>query len=126
MFTEECVSDTLNYMDSSQDTRITRDVAKDICTREGIKAMLVGTISGVGSHYVVSLEAENSQTGDMIATEQFEIDGKEEVLKSLGPAASRLREKLGESLSDIKKFDGPTENVRTSTIEALPQYCASV
>src|SRR5262245_41076825 len=126
IFSEDRVRDTLKFMGASQDTRITRDVAKDICAREGIKAMLLGSISGVGSHYLVSLEAENSQTGDMIATEQFEIDGKEEVLKSLGPAASRLREKLGESLSDIKKFDAPIENVTTSKLEALRQYSLGV
>ena len=126
IFSEDRVRDALKYMDLSQDTRVTREVAKDICARQGIKAMLLGSISGVGSHYVVSLEAENSQTGDMIATEQFEVDGKEEILKSLGPAASRLREKLGESLSDIKKFDAPIENVTTPKLEALRQYSLGV
>ena len=126
IFSEDRVRDTLKYMGASQSTPVTRDVAKDICAREGIKAMLLGSISGVGSHYVVVLEAENSQTGDMIATEQFEVDGKEQVLKSLGSAASRLREKLGESLSDIKRFDVPIEKVTTSKLEALRQYSLGV
>ena len=126
IFSEDRVRDTLKYMGASQDTRITRDVAKDICVREGIKAMLIGSISGVGSHYVVALEAENSQTGDLIATEQFEVDGKEQVLRSLGTAASRLREKLGESLTDIKKFDAPIEKVTTPSLEALRQYSLGV
>ena len=126
IFSQDRVHDTLKYMGKEQDTRITRDLAKDICAREGIKAMLLGTISGVGSHYVVSLEAENSQTGDMIATEQFEVDGKEQVLKSLGAAASRLREKLGESLNDIKKFDVPIEKVTTPSLEAFRQYSLGV
>jgi tetratricopeptide (TPR) repeat protein len=68
------------------------------------------------------LEAVNSQTGDMIASEQFEVDGKEQVIKSLGTAAARLREKLGESLGTIKAFDAPIENVTTSSLEALRQY----
>src|SRR5204863_2409578 len=122
IFSEDRVRDALKYMGASQDTRITRDVAKQICARQGIKAMLLGSISGVGAHYVVLLQAENSQTGDLIASEQFEVDGKEQVLKSLGSAASRLREKLGESLGTIKDFDAPIENVTTSSLEALRQY----
>jgi eukaryotic-like serine/threonine-protein kinase len=126
IFSEDRVRDALKYMDRSQDTRVTRDVAKDICARQGIKAMLLGSISSVGSHYAVSLEAVNSQTGDTIASEQFEVDGKEQVLKSLGSAASSLREKLGESLADIKKFDAPIEHVTTSKLEALRQYSLGV
>jgi serine/threonine protein kinase/Flp pilus assembly protein TadD len=126
IFSEDRVRDALKFMGKSQDTRINREVAKEICTRQGIKAMLLGTISGVGSHYVVLLNAENSQTGDTLASEQFEVDGKEQVLKSLGSAASRLREKLGESLSTIKKFDAPIENVTTSSLEALKQYSLGV
>jgi eukaryotic-like serine/threonine-protein kinase len=126
IFSEDRVRDTLKYMGASLSTPVTREVAKDICARNGIKAMLLGSISGVGSHYVVVLEAENSQTGDTIATEQFDVEGKEQVLKSLGSAASRLREKLGESLSDIKRFDAPIENVTTSKLEALKQYSLGV
>jgi serine/threonine protein kinase/tetratricopeptide (TPR) repeat protein len=122
IYSEERVRDQLKYMSMLPDTRITRDVGKAICARQSIKAMLLGAISGVGSHYVVLLEAVNSQTGDMIASEQFEVDGKEQVIKSLGPAASRLREKLGENLGTIKAFDAPIENVTTSSLEALRQY----
>src|SRR5712692_5154149 len=123
IFSEERVRDTLKFMNRSPDERVTRDVAREICERQGLKAMLLGSISSLGSsHYVVSLEALNSRTGDPIAQEQFEVDGKEEVLKSLGQAASRLREKLGESLSSIKKFDAPIEQVTTSSLDALKNY----
>jgi len=126
IFSEDRVRQSMKFMNLSPDTRVTRDVAKDICTRQGIKAMLLGSISGVASHYVVSIEAVNSQTGDVIATEQFEVDGREQVLKSLGPAASRLREKLGESLSTIQKFDTPIDQVTTSSLDALRQYSLGV
>ncbi|HVS81321.1 MAG TPA: protein kinase [Pyrinomonadaceae bacterium] len=123
IFSEERVRDTLKFMNRSPDERVTRDVAREICERQGLKAMLLGSISSLGSsHYVVSLEALNSRTGDPIAQEQFEIDGKEQVLKSLGQAASRLREKLGESLASIQKFDAPIEQVTTSSLDALKNY----
>ena len=122
IFSEERVREQLKLMHMASDARITREVGKSICARQSIKAMLLGNISSVGSRYVVLLEAVNSQTGDMIASEQVEVDGKEQVLKSLGPAATRLREKLGESLGTIKAFDAPIENVTTSSLEALRQY----
>jgi serine/threonine protein kinase/tetratricopeptide (TPR) repeat protein len=122
IFSEERVREQLKFMNMPGDSPITRDVGKAICARQSIKAMLLGSINGVGSHYVVLLDAVNSQTGDTIASQQFEVDGREQVLKSLGPAASSLREKLGESLGTIKAFDAPIENVTTSSIEALRQY----
>ncbi len=127
IFSEERVHDTLRFMNRSPDERVTRDVAREICERQGLKAMLVGSISNLGSgHYVVSIDALNSRTGDPIAQEQFEVDGKEQVLKALGQAASRLREKLGESLASIKKFDAPIEQVTTSSLEALRYYSLGV
>ncbi len=122
IFSEDRVRDTLKYMNASTDARITRDIGKDICARNGIKAMLLGSISRVGSQYIVLLDAVNSQTGDSIANEQVAVDSKEEVLKSLGAAAARLREKLGENLGSIQKFDAPIEQVTTSKLEALRQY----
>jgi serine/threonine protein kinase/predicted Zn-dependent protease len=122
IFSEDRVRETLAFMERPPEERITREVAREICERQGIKAMLLGTISSLGSHYVISLEAVNAQTGDSIAREQVEADGKEQVLKALGQAASKLREKLGESLSSIQKYDAPIEQATTSSLEALQAY----
>ena len=122
IFPEDRVRETLKFMNRSPDERVTRELAKEICERQGFKAMLLGSISALGNHYVVSLDAVNAHAGETLASEQFETDGKEQVLKSLGQAASRLREKLGESLGSIKKFDVPIEQVTTSSLEALRYY----
>jgi serine/threonine protein kinase/tetratricopeptide (TPR) repeat protein len=122
IFSEDRVRETLPFMEKPRDARITRDVAREICERQGIKAMLLGTISSLGSHYAISLEAVNAHTGDSIASEQVEADGKEQILKALGQAASRLREKLGESLSSVAEFDAPIEQATTSSLEALQAY----
>src|SRR5438270_5608205 len=78
IFSEDRVRDALKFMNRPPDERVTRDVAREICERQGIKAMLLGSISGLGSHYVISLDAVNANTGDSIATEQIETDGKEQ------------------------------------------------
>jgi serine/threonine protein kinase/Tfp pilus assembly protein PilF len=122
IFSEDRVREALRFMERPPDERITAAVAREICKRQGIKAMLLGSISGLGNHYVVSLDAVNADTGETIANEQYETDGQEQVLKLLGQAASRLREKLGESLASIRKFDAPIEQVTTSSLEALRYY----
>jgi tetratricopeptide (TPR) repeat protein len=122
LFPEDRVRETLRFMGRSPDDRITRDVGREICERQGIKAMLTGTIASLGSHYVITLEALNPRSGDPIAREQIEAESKEKVLSSLGTAASNLRQKLGESLSSIQKYDVSIEQATTPSLEALKAF----
>ena len=96
--------------------------AREICLREGVKAMLTLSSPVWGSHYVVTLEAVNAQSGDSLAREQAEAESKEQVLKSLNRAASSLREKLGESIGSVQKFATPLEAATTSSLEALQAF----
>ncbi|HEY2867328.1 MAG TPA: protein kinase, partial [Pyrinomonadaceae bacterium] len=122
IFPDDRVHETLRFMGRQSDERVTRDIGKEICQRNGIKAMIVGSIAGLGTHYVVTLEAVNAVDGSSIAKEQVEADSKEHVLTSLGKAATSLREKLGESLTSIKKYDAPIEQATTSSLDALKAY----
>jgi tetratricopeptide (TPR) repeat protein len=119
---ESRVREALRYMGRSPDERVSNDVAREICLRQGIKAMLTGSIASLGSHYVIDLRAVNAQTGDSLAREQRETDSKEQVLKSLDQAASSLRRKLGESLASVQKFAMPLEEATTSSLEALKAF----
>jgi serine/threonine protein kinase/tetratricopeptide (TPR) repeat protein len=122
IYPDERVRETLRFMGKPPDERITKDIGREICERQGIKALLSGSIAGLGSHYVITLEALNAQSGDAIAREQIEATSKELVLSSLGTAASNLRQKLGESLSSIKKYDVKIEQATTSSLEALKAF----
>jgi len=122
IFGDQRVRDALRFLGRSPDERVTRELAREICQRQGLKAFLSGSISGVGSHYVLSVEAVNAQTGDALAREQVEADSKEQVIKKLGEAATRLRVQLGESLASIQKFDAPIEQATTSSLEAFKAY----
>ena len=105
--------------------RVTQDMAREICLRTGSKAMLAGSISRLGSQYVVGLEAVNCGTGDTLAKEQAEAASKEDVLKALDKVASSLRTKLGESLASVQKFDVPIE-ATTPSLEALKTFSMGV
>jgi serine/threonine protein kinase/tetratricopeptide (TPR) repeat protein len=119
VFPDQRVQETLKFMGRPMDTRITSEVGREICQRNGIKAILTGSISSLGTQYVLTLEALNSSTGDSLAQTQATANSKEEVLKALGSASSQLRMKLGESLASIQKFDMPLEQATTSSLEAL-------
>lgn len=126
IFPEERARETLRLMERSQDEKITREVGREICQRRGIKALLVGTIASLGHNYVITLEAINSQSGEAIARQQAEAEGKEQVLKALGRASTEMRERLGESLASIRKFDAPIEQATTASLEAFKNYAVGV
>ena len=122
IFPASRIQEALRFMGRSPDERVTSAVAREICLREGVKAMLTGSISSLGSHYVVTLEAVNAQSGDSLAREQAEAESKEQVLKSLDTAASSLRGKLGESIGSVQKFATPLEAATTSSLDALQAF----
>jgi eukaryotic-like serine/threonine-protein kinase len=119
IFPEDRVRQTLAYMNRPPDERILGPVAREICERQNIKAMLAGSINSLGTKYVITLDATNCRSGESLAREQVEAESKEEVLQALGRAASRLRGRLGESLASLERFDTPIEEATTSSLEAL-------
>jgi len=119
---ESKIREALRLMGRPGDERLTNEVAREICQRQGIKAMLTGTIASLGDHYVVTLTALNGETGDTLAREQVEADSKEQVLKSLDKAASKLRQKMGESLASVQQFAKPLDQATTSSLEALQAF----
>jgi tetratricopeptide (TPR) repeat protein/predicted Ser/Thr protein kinase len=118
----EKIKDTLGLMGRSSGERLTAQVAREICQRTGSTAVLEGSISSLGSEYVVGLNAANCRTGDSLAREQVQAPRKEDVLRALGEGTTNLRRKLGESLSTVQKFDVPLAEATTSSLEALKAY----
>src|SRR5438552_17262841 len=103
-----------------------RNVAKNLQYWPwGSKALLAGSISRLGSQYMVGLQAVNCGNGDTLAKEQGEASSKEEVVKALGKVASSVRTRLGESLASVQKFNVPIE-ATTSSLEALKTFSMGV
>ncbi len=118
-YPEERVRETLKLMNRAPDERLTRDIAREICLRQGVKAALLGTIAKFDRNYSITLEAVNAETGEAIASTLIEAEGRDEVLGQLGKAADQLREKLGESLASMQRFAAPMEQATTSSLDAL-------
>ena len=122
VYPQERVREALKFAGRSPDDRVTVPVARDLCQREGIKAVLAGSIGSMGSNYVVSLEALNCRTGDTIARQQSEAASKEKVLQALGTAAKEIRGPLGETVTSIDRFSAPIEQATTSSLDAMKAY----
>jgi tetratricopeptide (TPR) repeat protein len=126
VFPDERARETLRLMERAPGEAITRAVAREIAQREQLKAFLVGSIARIGENYVIGLEASNAQTGDVMAREQAEAATKEQVLTSLGVAITRLRQRLGESLASVQKFDVPLPRATTASLDALHAYALAL
>ena len=122
VLSENKVAATLQMMSRPTGTKLTPELARELCQRAGSKVYIAGSIASLGSEYVLGLKAMNCQSGDPLAEEQVTASSKEKVLDALGEAASKLRTELGESLATVQKFDVPLEQATTSSLEALKAY----
>jgi tetratricopeptide (TPR) repeat protein len=120
------VRSTLLLMERPADERVTAAVAHDLCQRMGVRATLMGSIAPLGGAYVIGLEAQACPTGEIIAREQVQAPSKTDVLASVGAAAARIREKLGESIGSIQRFNVPIQDATTPSLEALKAYSLGV
>jgi serine/threonine protein kinase/tetratricopeptide (TPR) repeat protein len=116
------VAKTLKLMTRPRDTKLTPDIARELCQRAGSKAYIAGSIASLGSQYVLGLKVVNCQSGDVLAQEQATAASKEKVLDTLGETASKLRGELGESLTTVQKLDVPLSEATTSSLEALQAF----
>jgi serine/threonine protein kinase/tetratricopeptide (TPR) repeat protein len=116
------VAATLEQMTRPPGTKLTPDIAREVCQRVSSKAYIAGSIASLGSQYVLGLKVVNCQSGDTLVQEQATAATKEKVLDALGGAATKLRGQLGESLATVQKFNVRLQEATTSSLEALQAY----
>jgi len=119
ILSQQKVNYTLSLMGRRANERLTNPIAREVCQRTESAAVIEGSISNLGSEYIVGLAAVNCRTADTLAQEQVQASRKENVLKALGDAITQLRPKLGESLSTVQKYDVPLMDASTSSLDAL-------
>jgi serine/threonine protein kinase/Tfp pilus assembly protein PilF len=125
LVSDELINKSLRLMNRPLETRLTPEVSREICERTASSAVLEGSITGLGSQYVLWLRARNCRTGEVLAEEQAQTERKEEVLKALSGIAIQMRTRLGESLASIQEHSKPLEQATTPSLEALKAYSAA-
>jgi serine/threonine protein kinase/lipopolysaccharide biosynthesis regulator YciM len=122
VFPRQRISEVLNRMEKADVKVIDEKIGREICIREGIKAMLVGSIGKVGTNYFFIIKVLNPSTGEAIVTERTEVSSVDNIFEAIDNLSRRIRRNLGESLSSIKKMDKPLDRVTTSSLQALQYY----
>jgi DNA-binding winged helix-turn-helix (wHTH) protein/tetratricopeptide (TPR) repeat protein len=122
LLSDERIAATLSFMTQPKDSRLTHELAREVCQRTASSAVLEGAIAQVGSQYLFTLKAVNCSNGDSLGSAESQANDKNHVLDALGKAASEMRSRLGESLASVQKYDAPPEDVTTSSLEALKAY----
>jgi tetratricopeptide (TPR) repeat protein/predicted Ser/Thr protein kinase len=122
LISEQRIQHTLSLMGQPTDARLTPELAREICERAAGAAVLEGSISSLGSQYVLGLRASTCRTDDVLAEEQSQVARKEDVLNALGQIASRFRTRVGESLATVEKHDTPLAEATTPSLQALKSY----
>jgi eukaryotic-like serine/threonine-protein kinase len=126
LISEERIKQTLSLMGQPADARLTPEIARELCQRMASAAVLEGTIAQIGTQYLMTLKAVNCESGESLASSEAQAIDKNHVLDALGKTASEIRNKLGESLSTVQKFDTPLEQATTPSMEALKAFSSAV
>ena len=122
LLSDERIAQTLSLMAQPKDARLTHELAREVCQRTASAAALDGSIAQIGTQYLLTLKAVNCSSGELLASTEAQASDKNHVLDALGKLASDIRNKLGESLGSLQKYDAPAENVTTPSLEALKAY----
>ena len=126
LVSEDRIRQTLRLMNQKPDVVLMPELAREVCERIGAAAVLDGSISQLGTRYILGLRATDCHTGEVIAREQVQIANKEEVLNALTQLAGNIRQPLGESLSTLERYNVPLQQMTTSSLDALKAYSAGM
>jgi eukaryotic-like serine/threonine-protein kinase len=122
---DQQIQQTLGLMGQSADARLTPAIARELCLRSGSAAVLDGSIAQIGTQYDLILKAVNCVNGESLASTEAQAGDKNKVLDALGKTASEMRNKLGESLGTVQKFDTPLDQATTPSLEALKAFSSA-
>jgi tetratricopeptide (TPR) repeat protein len=118
------IAPTLRRMQLEPGTRLDPDLAREVAVREGLAAVIDGSIGTVGSGYLITATLRNADTGDALATFRETADGPDALIATIDKISQDIRERSGESLKNIKAGQ-PLSAVTTTSLKALRLYSES-
>ena len=115
------IAATLQRMQRPPASRIDLALAREIAQREGVKAIIDGSIRQIGADYVISLRLVTADSAVERAAFQATASGAGELLEKIDELTRKMRGRIGESLRDVRGSP-PIEQVTTPSFEALRIY----
>jgi eukaryotic-like serine/threonine-protein kinase len=120
------IQQTMRLMGQPADARLTPSIAMELCERIASAAVIDGSISTLGSQYVLGLRAKDCRTGRIFFDQQLQVARKEDLLHALSGMANEFRSRAGESLSTVNEHDKPLEEASTPSLEALRAFSIAI
>jgi eukaryotic-like serine/threonine-protein kinase len=105
LVSDERIQQTAQMMKKSSDTRVTSEIAREVCLRTSSTTVLEGSKAQVGTQYSLILKAVNCSNGETLTSAAAQASDKARVLEALGKVSSEIRKKLGESQTSLQRFD---------------------
>ena len=118
------VRETVKLLGHPENDRLTTQLARQVCERTNSKATIEGSISDEGNQYRIEVKAVDCNTGNTLADSTATTADRNEIVRELGEAGTRLRAKLGEPPSSLRQFDAPLDQAASASPEALQALAA--
>src|SRR5271168_1794674 len=110
---------TLGQLKLAPTTKITPEIARQICSKTNSKMVISDSIADSGNRYHLEIRALNCASGATLAEEATDISARNQLVHELGATAVRLRRKLGEPAKSVARFNQPLEKATSASLEAL-------
>lgn len=116
------IGSALRRMGRSSNSPVTQEIGREICLREGARALLVPAITRAGTHYAISAQLVDPTNGEVVHALTEKADNEDALLDALDRLAESTRQALGESLYSIGRSSRPLLQVTTPSLRALVLY----
>lgn len=120
VFPDGELPEALQRMGKPPGTDIGTQLAIDLCQREGLYAVIVGSITRIGDEYAVIFRALDCR-GEVITSATANARTQAQIIESIESASSALRKSLGESAESITATL-PLERVTSTSLQAVQYY----
>lgn len=119
------VRESLQRMEVRPDLTLDASRAREVAIRQGAEAVIVGTVSTLGSGYGLTARILRADTGEDLAAHRETADDAEGIIRALDRLSGHLRARIGESVEGIQQ-SRPLPTVTTSSLDALKLYARAV
>jgi len=104
--------------------KLDETAAREIAVKQGLNAVLSGSIQRQGSGYAISVKAAQAVAGTVIATANGRASSKDQVLGVATKLVTAVRKALGDDTSDSAQLFA-MQTLSTTSLEVVRHYAAA-
>jgi serine/threonine protein kinase/tetratricopeptide (TPR) repeat protein len=118
VMTPRQVRSSLTTMQQSPDIALNDSLARELALREGVKAIVTGSLSQLSGGYTISVQLVAAQSGETLAAVRETAADSTRLIAAVDRASRALRQRIGESLRDLEQMPS-LDQATTASLPAL-------